>query len=366
MLKLILFVFLLTSVSLFAATPQASASPLPNMPTAEAINEVAASKTASFSAPAAWKELTFWIIQKQRAYHRSLSAKVEALSEAHTWRSTWYNAWLLLLLSFLYGVFHAAGPGHGKAVLTTYLLTQPEKLRQGLQLSVMAALLQGVTAILLVSVLVHGLGWLAKEAFASVIYVEAASFILVALLGLLLMIRGVRQLLQAQKNTPPKVLATIPRFSPINTSFKTPLALQVSAKALSSSACSSCGKVHHVTPEQFSGRNRLQNLGLVVSIGLRPCSGAVLVLVATNLLGLWWIGVLAILAMSLGTALTVASLATLAVQARLIAKRLLKLQNNGFSQLGALFALAGGGFILLLGISLFLSSLSSNDSLMLF
>lgn len=363
MFKLILWAFLLINSFLFAAAPQASAPPLPNIPTAEVTNEtLIVSNTTFFSAPAAWKELTFWIIQKQREYHRSLSAKIEALSEAQTWK----NAWLLLLLSFLYGVFHAAGPGHGKAVLTTYLLTQPEKLRQGLQLSVLAALLQGVTAILLVGILVHGLGWLAKEAFSSVIYVEAASFILVALLGLLLMIRGVRQLLYARKKTVPKVVSTTPSFSPINTSFKTPLALQVSTKALSSSACSSCGRVHHVAPEQFSGRNRLQNLGLVVSIGLRPCSGAVLVLVATNLLGLWWIGVLAILAMSLGTALTVASLATLAVQARLVAKRLLKLQNNGFSQLGTLLALAGSGFILLLGISLFLSSLSSSDSLMLF
>ncbi len=361
MFKLILWAFLLTSASLLAAAPQASASPLPNINTnttpaaVEAPNKTAPNAAASVSAPVVWKKFTFWIMQKQREYHRSLSAKVEALSEAQTWQATWYNAWLLLLLSFLYGVFHAAGPGHGKAVLTTYLLTQPEKLRQGLQLSVLAALLQGVTAIVLVSLLVHGLGWLAKEAFASVIYIEAASFLLVAVLGLLLVIRGLRQLFQARKTA---------QFKPVTAVGFAPL--QLSATSLASSACSSCGKAHHIAPQQLAGRNRLQNLGLVLSIGLRPCSGAVLVLVATNLMGLWWIGVLAILAMSLGTALTVASLATLAVQARLLAKRLLKLQSNRFSQLSALLALAGGGFISLLGVSLLLSSLSGGASAMLF
>lgn len=337
-------------------------SPLPGLPAVEdskqqeiEVAQPSSKKNTALDA-SAWQKTTLWIMYKQREYHRSLSAKVEALSEQQSWQ----NTWLLLLLSFLYGVFHAAGPGHGKAVLTTYLLTQPEKLRQGVQLSFLAAMLQGITAILLVSLLVHGLGWLAKEAFASVIYIEAASFVLVALLGLLLVIRGIRQLLKTKKSN--LLSNTVPiRFSPL----KEPLGLQVSSSTLASSACNSCGKAHHIAPEQLAGRNRLQNLGLVFSIGLRPCSGAVLVLVATNLLGLWWIGVFATLAMALGTALTVATLAVLAVQARLLAKRLLKIQSQSLSQLGALFALAGGGFIMLLGISLFLGSLA-NNSLSLF
>ncbi len=365
MFKLILWALLLTNAALF--NPQAKASPLPFTPAAtssEAVtdkavaNEEAANEAKAFSVPAAWKKFTFWIMQQQRQYHRSLSAKVEALSEQQNLANT---GWLLLL-SFLYGVFHAAGPGHGKAVLTTYLLTQPEKLRQGLQLSVLAALLQGVTAIVLVSLLVHGLGWLAKEAFASVIYIEAASFLLVAVLGLLLIIRGLKQLVQARK---------IAQFKPVTAAGFAPLqlsatSLSLSPTALASSACSSCGKTHHIAPEQLAGRNRLQSLGLVASIGLRPCSGAVLVLVATNLMGLWWIGVFATLTMAVGTALTVASLAILAVQARLLAKRLLKLQSNRFSQLAAVLALVGGGFIFFLGIGLFSDVLLSEQALMPF
>lgn len=341
-----------------------AASPLPGIPAPQPHSEEAAqpaqssTKTNAAKTSNAWQEFTFWVIQKQRQYHRSLSEKVEALSEQQTWQ----NTWLLLLLSFLYGVFHAAGPGHGKAVLTTYLLTQPEKLRQGVQLSFVAAMLQGITAILLVAFLVHGLGWLAKEALASVLYIEAASFLLVALLGLLLVIRGIKQLLQARKK---------PQFKPLNTSAnfsmaQASLGLQLSSTSLASSACSSCGKAHHVTPEQLSGGSKLQNLSLVFSIGLRPCSGAVLVLVVTNLLGLWWVGVLATLAMALGTALTVASLATLAVEARLLAKRLIKLQSNALSKLSALLVLLGGSLILILGASLLVGSLTASNSVNLF
>lgn len=308
-----------------------------------------------------WQKFTFWVIHKQREYHRSLSAKVEVLSQQQSFK----NTGLLLLLSFLYGVFHAAGPGHGKAVLTTYLLTQPEKLRQGVQLSFLAAMLQGITAILLVTFLVHGLGWLAKEALASVAYIEMISFLLVALLGLLLAIRGIKQLIQTKKNLQLIALSNNARFFPLqNLKTKDPkqsLALHVSSTVLGSSACNSCGQVHHIAPDQLTGRNRLQNLSLVLSIGMRPCSGAVLVLVATNLLGLWWIGVLATLAMALGTALTVTTLAVLAVQARLFAKRLLNIQTHALGKLSALFVFLGGSLILLLGISLFIGSLTNSN-----
>jgi len=351
-------------VILFLYTSFSAASPLPGLPESEPQSKQSPQLVQPSINPSTvkssniWQEFAFWVMQKQREYHRSLTARVEALSEHQTLQ----NTWLLLLLSFLYGVFHAAGPGHGKAVLTTYLLTQPEKLRQGVQLSFAAAMLQGITAIFLVVFLVQGLGWLAKEALDSVFYIEAGSFLLVALLGLLLIIKGLRQLLITQSNRQFKPLNSVAGFSVP----QAPLALQFSSTALASSACSSCGKVHHVAPEQLSKGGRLENLSLVLSIGLRPCSGAVLILLATHLLGLGWIGVLATLTMALGTALTVATLAILAVEARLLAKRLLKLQSNSLSKLSGLLALLGGSFILLLGISLLMGSLTRSYSLNLF
>lgn len=346
--------WLLLLLWLSATTLQAA--PLPGLPAAERPAPAASHHAATDSLSGQWQQLTFWILQKQREYHRALADGMESIQQ----QPDWQNTWLLLSLSFFYGIFHAAGPGHGKAVLTTYLLTRPEQLKRGLLLSLLAALLQGLTAILLVSLLVHGLGWLARETFSSVLYLERLSFLLILLLGLWLIGRALRQawLLRPTRKTP------LNSFTPVTT----PLATQRMAPAANAAnaVCADCGKVHHVAPAQVEGRNWVENTGLLLSIGLRPCSGAVLVLVVANLLGLWWVGVLSALAMALGTALTVGTLALVAVQARQLAQRLIRLQGNGLRLLGIAAALLGGLVILLLGSSLLLGSLSQNHPLGLF
>lgn len=332
------------------------AAPLPGLPSAEQQTPPANQAAATESLAGQWQQLTFWILQKQRQYHRALADGMESIQQ----QPDWQNTWLLLSLSFFYGIFHAAGPGHGKAVLTTYLLTRPEQLRRGLLLSLLAALLQGLTAILLVGLLVHGLGWLARETFASVLHLERLSFLMILLLGLWLIGRAIRQAwsLRPAEKTP------LHSFTPV----RTPLAAQHLAPVttMASPVCADCGKVHHVAPAQVEGRNWVENTGLLLSIGLRPCSGAVLVLVVANLLGLWWVGVLSALAMALGTALTVGTLALVAVQARQLAQRLVRLQGNSLRLLGIAAALLGGLVILLLGTSLLLGSLNQNHPLGLF
>lgn len=333
-------------------------APLPGMPAADqqpAQMEEAESATqvevANKGLMDYWRQLNFWILQKQREFHRGLADSMEDVSDSKSWSA----AWGLILLSFLYGVFHAAGPGHGKAVLTTYLMTQPEKLRRGLLLSFIAALLQGVTAILLVTLLVHLLGRLAREAFSSVVYVEMASFAVIALLGLLLLLRALKHLWQlytaTRASTPAMQQAAPARFQPLTTT--TGLS-PVKPTAAAGEACPSCGKVHHVAPAQVEGKNLLQTSGLLLSIGLRPCSGAVLVLVVANLLGLWWLGITAVMAMALGTSITVMVLAVLAVKTRDLAWRLLGLQGKGLSWAAVLLGALGGSILLLLGLSLML------------
>ena len=55
--------------------------------------------------------------------------------------------WGLLGLSFLYGIFHAAGPGHGKAVISSYVVANEETWRRGVVLSFASALLQAFVAV---------------------------------------------------------------------------------------------------------------------------------------------------------------------------------------------------------------------------
>ncbi|MCK2184307.1 nickel/cobalt transporter [Halomonas getboli] len=262
------------------------------------------------------------LITWQRDFHRALTEAI-----AHLGASPSPGVWAGLIgLSFGYGIFHAAGPGHGKAVLATYLLSQGGALRRALWLSCLASLLQALVAIGLVTVLVHGLGWLTRQAMGSVYWLEQASFLLVAGLGLWLCWRA------ATRRRP---------HSP--------------ATSHDHDHHHDCDCAHHLAPGQ--AEDWRSALAVVASIGMRPCSGSLLVVGAASLLGHYWSGVLAVLAMAVGTALTVSALALASVMARGWAERRLRhsVRGPGLERGLQAAGMVGGLLILLLGLSLFIA-----------
>ncbi|WP_254275956.1 nickel/cobalt transporter [Halomonas sp. 3H] len=286
--------------------------------------------------------LSLQLVAWQRDFHRALTLAITELSGTPS-PATWMT---LLGISFGYGVFHAAGPGHGKAVLTTYLLSQGGARRRALALSFAASLLQGLVAIALVVVLVHGLGWLTRQAMGSVAWVEQASFLMVTLVGAWLCLRAIRQL----RATSAVAGATAGEAHRPHGAHGHD----------HDAAC--CGGHHHVDPQQ-AGEWRTA-LATVVAIGIRPCSGGVLLLGAASLLGNFAVGVAAVLVMSLGTALTVSALALASVVARGWAERRLAGQRQA-RRAGRLLgwaALAGGLAIMALGVSLTLTGVSQPAS----
>ena len=66
-----------------------------------------------------------WILAKQAEFYRTLSGLIRAA------KADGSAAYTLLGISFLYGIFHAAGPGHGKAVISSYLVANDETWRRG-------------------------------------------------------------------------------------------------------------------------------------------------------------------------------------------------------------------------------------------
>ncbi|RYE73180.1 MAG: hypothetical protein EOP19_29600 [Hyphomicrobiales bacterium] len=114
---------------------------------------------------------------------------------------------------------------------------------------------------------------------------------------------------------------------------------------------------HHVVlPNQVKGDWREQ-LGVVVGVGLRPCSGALVVLVFALSQGLLAAGIVAVLLMGLGTAITVAILASLAVGAKGVARRLLGSQGNLASGVIWWAELLGALLVFAFGVILLLASL---------
>ncbi len=287
-------------------------------------------------------DATGWILLKQREFHRALVTGLRGLDETRGLQA----AWTLILASFLYGVFHAVGPGHGKAIIATYLGTQEQRLKRGLWLTVAASYCQGVVAILIVYGLVIVAGWLPRDTQAAVNWVERASFALIAGVGVALALRAAQALFRAR-----------PRHDHAPSAHDHRGHDHHHDHAHDHVHDEHCGHQHAPTDAMIDRAQGWRGtFAVVLSIGLRPCTGALLVLVLALSLDLGWAGIAAVTAMSTGTALALATLALAVMHARRWAIQRLG-QRETTAQLAAnTVGLIGGCAVALLGVSLLLAS----------
>ncbi|WP_182084996.1 nickel/cobalt transporter [Aureimonas sp. ME7] len=309
-----------------------------------------------------------WVLAVQRTFFVDLRQALVALRDGGGG-----FGWLLGL-SFVYGVFHAAGPGHGKAVLSSYMLANEVALRRGVALSFGAALVQALSAYLVVL-----LGWfvlrgtglsMTNLAFG----LELGSYAMIAALGLWLLIRKGWPLLRP-------AMRRIGDLSPARQRSGSALAFAgrgtfTSAQATrgasslrasggygaeicddpTGDACD-CGRPHmpdaaSLADGSFSWR---AGLSTVLAIGLRPCSGAIVVLTFALMNGLYAAGSLSVLAMALGTAITVSAIAALAVSGKGLALLLGRSGGRGRS-VRTVLEIGGAALLVLVGSGLLLAS----------
>jgi nickel/cobalt transporter (NicO) family protein len=263
-----------------------------------------------------------WILAKQAEFYRMLSGLIRAA------KADGSAAYTLLGVSFLYGVFHAAGPGHGKAVISSYLIANNETWWRGIVLSFASALLQAFTAIAIVGIAAALLGATAKAMGNTIRVIEIVSYALIMLIGLrLLWVKG-RAFLRLLRGGKPA--HSVPDHN--HHHHHDHAHEHRHAHHHEHAHChhhdhedeaSAWGHAHALEPQELTGRHWLRRgLAAIVAVGLRPCSGAIIVLVFALAQGLFWIGVASTFVMGLGTAITVAAIAMLAVGARGLAGRL--------------------------------------------
>ncbi|MFM8990103.1 MAG: nickel/cobalt transporter [Alphaproteobacteria bacterium] len=273
--------------------------------------------------------LVGWILDAQRVLHGELVRLVRLLADDPGGR----HAGMLILASFLYGLFHAAGPGHGKAVLATYLATQPQRLARGIGLAVASAFAQGVVAILLVVALVVVAGWLPRDAQRAAAWGERIGFATLAALGCALAWRGARAIAGRDDGHGHGGAHG-----------------HGHGHGHGGAHGHDCGHAHAPAPDALAAPGLLASLGVVMSIGLRPCTGAVLVLVLAFAFDLLWAGIAAVAAMSAGTALALGAMGAIVVAARERALAIAGRGGTGIARSAAAWlSLAGGCAIAVLG-----------------
>ncbi|MCF7767909.1 nickel/cobalt transporter [Achromobacter pulmonis] len=272
----------------------------------------------------------------QTHFYRQLTAAVRA------WQADG-GGWLLIGLSFAYGVFHALGPGHGKAVISSYVLANRQTARNGALLALLSSLVQALVAIAMVAVLAVVFNATAAAMNQATRWLELASYALVTLLGVwLVWVKAIRPLWRRRTSraaAAPDGAMPAAAASADAPALKGAAALRaITVQAVApraqaghqghahthtqahhhhdhDDACG-CGHAHVPPAEQMAGPlNWRRAWSAVFAVGLRPCSGALIVLVFALSQGFFLAGVASALAMGLGTGLTVAALACLAVAA---------------------------------------------------
>jgi nickel/cobalt transporter (NicO) family protein len=296
-----------------------------------------------------------WIQEQQRSSYAAMSSALRSMRGGSS-----HAMWSLLLVSFGYGVLHAAGPGHGKAVISAWLLATENQLRRGILVALWSSIVQALTAIAIVSVvlLLARSASLAAKSAAQVM--ESISFALIALMGAYLAFTGVRLLSARFANAPPIVAAAAPHhFEIVN-----PLPHHVQHNHRHGPDCG-CDHAHFPSAQDVKGDWSLgKAASLSVGVGIRPCTGALLVLIAAHAMGLYGAGIAAVFAMAAGTFLTVSVIAAAAVYGNRAVMHLAARDQRWFGLANAGLRLAAGLAIVALGGVLFLGSLDSSSSLM--
>lgn len=306
--------------------------------------------------PGSWYDsVLVYAQEKQRAFTRDFGASVTKLSDARD-----IGPFLALVgLGFAYGVFHAVGPGHGKAIISTYALTHETHIRRTAAIAFASAMVQGMTAIAAVvgiAILVEGS--MRRAALAADDYLEPISYAAVTMVGLYLIVKGGRQFLRMVRGSSHR--------------HREPHAHQTHSQQSQDhhhhhdhdhdqhhgDTC--CDHSHGPSADQIAKADSLTQAALVaLSVGIRPCSGAILVLVLTYSTGMLLAGVASVLAMSIGTGLTVAGLAMAAHGMKFPLLRLAEGGGIPMAPLAAGAALLGGGVVTAIGAGLLYGAMNA-------
>lgn len=268
-----------------------------------------------------------WVYKQQAAFYKQLTGIVKQAKQDGS------AVWTLIGLSFLYGIFHAAGPGHGKIVISSYVLANEQSARRGMLISFMAAFLQGLVAVLLISFATFVFNLTSFALTEATHWFERASYALIVGLGLYLLWQKGMQPLLAHR----AIIARATQDHEPGCHYH-------------DHACGCAGHAADPTKlnEPLTGRSAW---AAIVSVGLRPCSGALIVLVFAASQGLFITGIISTFAMALGTAITVTTLASVAIGAKGLATRYLSTSGS----MGWFFRsveFLGASLVFLLGITL--------------
>ena len=289
-----------------------------------------------------WERWTDAIVAFQRRANTEVARHMNAIDSGKS-----LGAFFLgLAIAFVYGVFHAFGPGHGKFIIVSYFLGRDARVARGIVMAIQVAIVHVIAAIVIV--------WLADITLqagfgiglAEVPGVRAASFLIIAAIGLYMLYQAFR--------------AALGYIDPSEVGHGHSHAQEGHARdhedadAHHEEHGHSHAHSHHENHGHSHGHahahghghaaeaSRVESGLMAVAAGVVPCPGAVLIMLYAVANDMIYPGFLLVAAMSLGIGLTICSLGVGAIIARQTALRLV--ESDGAGSSGALLVRHGFNF----------------------
>ncbi len=261
-----------------------------------------------------------WLLQQQAAFHKAMTTAIGAVETSPS------ALWGLIGLAFAYGVLHAIGPGHGKAVIASYLVANERALKRGVALSFGAAAVQAIIAIGIVGIVAGVMSGTAAAMNRTAALVEQGGFLIIVAMGLWIVWRKARALL-----FPASAIGCEP----------------------------DCGHDHGGDPAMLAAASPRELILTAIGAGIRPCAGAIILLTFALTKGLFVAGALSVAAMAIGTAIGTSVFALLAVKAKVIAINLISGGGQRWRRLGLAIELVAGMLLAALGAALLMGAMTS-------
>ncbi|MCK5599207.1 hypothetical protein KAI78_06250 [bacterium] len=218
---------------------------------------------------------------------------------------------IILLLSFLYGVIHAVGPGHGKTLIFSYFLSEEGSIKKGILSGGSIGVLHSISSIVVVLLMY----FLLKAAFFHSIQnveriIKLISYGVIALIGFALLVRFALKKRIVKEST---------------------------------------ADIEHESQKSV--------LPLIIAIGIIPCTGGILIMIFCVSIGLLLLGVAAVLSMGIGMGTTISLVGVATVLSKKSAMKLASSQSKTMNLLQKILEIIGALFILAIGSLLFLANL---------
>lgn len=251
--------------------------------------------------------ITLWALEGQREAQGAMAGALRRLRAGE-------GAAVLSLMAvcFGYGFFHAAGPGHGKLLIGGYGAARQVGAARLSLVALASSLAQGLTAIILVGAGLWLIG-LGREQMTDMAdrFFAPLSFAAIALVGLWLVWRGARGLWRMRGVSPHD------QGGHDHSHHHHDHDHHDHDHTGQGAHCSTCGHAHAPDPEALARATGPREVAaLIAAVAIRPCTGALFVLILTAQMGVFWAGVLGTIAMAFGTASVTIAVAIAAVTAR--------------------------------------------------